>query len=194
MSVIHTTNFTADLHFSLDDEWEAIDRQLLKEAFRDCLGPVRHIWKTGTFLDKLGMDYGIRLEDGRRFTVDLKVARRGVKVFWKKPDVPNLCLEVSADVARGKPGWAVKDSLFPDFIAFGYRDLPRNLYMYSARVLREVTQAHLTEWTRKYGLMPTYTAYGDRVAESRFIPVPVNAFYEEYVKALMRTPLVFGRH
>src|SRR5579859_5292354 len=107
-------SFSTDLAFSLAAQDDDMAR--LMAFFPERLS----IEKTDEATDRQGADYAIYLPSGDVETVDIKRRRPGCERFWASPHVPELALELVADVESNKPGWATSESDVPDWFLFAF--------------------------------------------------------------------------
>src|SRR5258708_38760416 len=106
---LYPTSFTASLFASY--EYQDMHRHLLAEALHI---PASYVWKTGSYLDKKGIDYVARLDADTRVTFDIKERGRGAQRFWKAPNNPDIAIELQSIAESGTPGPLFRDSPYPD--------------------------------------------------------------------------------
>ena len=158
------TSFSTDLLFSLTHTDDDLHR--LYQLFPDASSIV----KTDVATDKAGADYVATYYDGQQETIDVKRRRPGCERYWQSPNVPELALELVADVDANRPGWAVADSNVPDWFVFAF---PSRTVLLDADDLREAVRMHQDEWSAHYGVRESVSECDGRVWAAQWVPVPL---------------------
>lgn len=142
---------------------DAAVRKAIRAQFPDVLA----IHKAHLENDKRGIDYWLEFAGGKMETLDVKVRQ---KDFSLRGDKDNICLELTSDEGRGKPGWTLDEAKLTDWVLFYWEDSGR-AEIYPARMVRGALQAKRTEWeaTKKTAGQVTRTDVRDYMSRSIFV-------------------------
>lgn len=173
-TLISPTSFTDSLIASFDRQ--DMHRRLLAKHYGV---PISAVHKTGSFLDKRGIDYIVRLPNGRRMTVDWKDRRAGIARYWSRPDTPDIAIELYSIVESQVPGPYLVESPYPHVFVYSFGDLPGQLFELPAVTLRHVVRKHMDTWARRYGLRSSVTVAkgGTSIYHSSYILVPISEIW-----------------
>jgi hypothetical protein len=165
---MYVRNFELDKSYESRRERGVEERTFLRVAWPKNVG----IKRTDIDDDKSGADYWV--DHGRqRIGVDTKRRRAGAADSWEDITMPELALEVGADIAKGKPGWAMTRHPNTDWFLFLFDDVPHLASLIEADALIATMHSH-PGWLTMYPIATQRSKYQGREWRSRCVYVPVD--------------------
>jgi hypothetical protein len=184
-------DFSEQLEWSKETLRQYSDAETLRNLFPGSTG----VAKTGTELDRAGVDYLVTLRRGAVLKVDAKARSRGCARHWCPRDEPEVALErwsvlpggkYATPRADAKAGWTLDESKDVDLILFTFHPDDHPIaYVRSLPLLREA-------FRRNCGLF--FELFKTDVQDSRrwqseCVFVPLRAV-DQAIEAVSRTPLI----
>lgn len=125
---------------------QEIDKAILRRFFLSCA----RVDKTDIKDDIKGIDYVVRLKNGREIAVDVKRRGTGCSKFWKN-GMPELALEIYSDLETEKPGWLFDGQKQTDIVSFVFDPSDYvGSFAFSTALLQNAVRRHYSSWVARY--------------------------------------------
>jgi len=162
------------MSFQFDEQMAMADDPAVKEAIsayiRQYFPGVASIERASPAEDKLGTDYWVVLESGKKLSFDIKV--RKTDYAYRDPPQDDLALERWSVVGK-KIGWTQDQNKQTDFILWYWKDSGRFCIL-SFLKLCSVFKERMTEWIIEYmdeiHTQTTFTDHGIYQSECVLVP------------------------
>lgn len=167
-----------DEKFAAAESNEEREKRLILEWFPRATKVV----KTGSCIDRAGVDYICELQNGAVICIDAKTREPGCSKYWK--DGPELAVEWMSVVENKTAGWTLSTKTQCDFVLYTFplEDCSTS-FLIPFQALRKALMANHKAWLEKYKLKEQRsTGFGGTWTSSCiFVPasVVINAIAEQ---------------
>lgn len=165
-------DFYEDLKMSYESCQLETDQETLKQYFENTIS----VEKTKPAVDKTGIDYYVKLQNGKKIGVDVKTRRQGVSRYWTSE--PDLTIEKWSQFwggnydKRNKWGWTVDTEKQCDYIMYKFdKSDCDKVFIYPFHQLAKAANRNGPKWEATYGLKSVDQSSAGYVTKCVFVPV-----------------------
>ena len=154
------------------------EKRIIREWFPRAINVV----KTGSGIDRAGVDYICELDRGAVVCIDAKTRVPGCSKYWTEG--PELAVETSSVVEKKIAGWTLSSSTQCDYVLYTFSPEDCGMsFLIPFQALRRALFTHYKEWMDKYKPKRQRSCGhgGEWTSECLFIPASVvmNAIHEQ---------------